>query len=153
MTELTSRLTFGYHLRGTGSGDLLGPQIVDLRDFLKRMENTPQIGVAAWFSTHHYSASSSPALRIRLEGPLDSLEQVLNQVIEHEGVPTFVDKPRSKGKMGWPYLDPWLARFNLAPDTPTTPDAYKMAQGMYKQIGARVMSLDDNTLGIAQQLG
>ena len=144
MTELTSRLTFGYHLTGkrSGYGNLLGSQIVDLRAFLNLIADASKTSIQAVSSSH----KDYPALSIRIEGSLGQLEEALTGIIEHEGNPDFVVKPRSNRKMNWPYLDPLLARFNLSPATPTTPDAYNMARGVYKERRVSTISLDDNTL-------
>ncbi|HIG98857.1 TPA: hypothetical protein HA231_05550, partial [Candidatus Woesearchaeota archaeon] len=97
MVEL-SRLTFGYYTAGRAYGNILGPEIVGLRDFLLQVGQSSQIKIAAWYSTQGGSAVwKNHAVRIRLEGQLSSLETGLNQIIEREDVPTFVDRPELGG--------------------------------------------------------
>lgn len=143
MDEL-SKLTVGYHTAGRGYDDILGPEIAGLSDFLLQVGQSSQIKIAAWFSTQGGSAVCKyPAVRIMLEGRLSSLETGLNQIIEHEGVPTFVDRPELIGIL--PYS--LFGRFvKPSPDSPTTPDAYQMVKGMYRREGVGTSIQNDNTL-------
>lgn len=142
MAEL-SRLTFGYYITGRAYGNILGPEIVGLRDFLLQVGQLSQIKIAAWHSTQGGSVWKNEAVRIRLEGELNSIEDGLSRIVGLEGVPTFVDRPVLGGIL--PYsLFGKVAK--PRPDTPTTPDAYEMVKGVYRTKGVRTSIESDNTL-------
>ena len=146
MAEL-SRLTFGYYLNSTnGYGNLLNPKIGSLRDFLLQVKQTSGIEIAAWYSRQGGSQVwTHSAIRIRLEGKLNSVGDGLNQIVEREGVPTFVDKPELPLHLH--HLPLFLVqRVDDAPRTPTTSDAYKLAIGVYNQKNIRTAVEADNTL-------
>ena len=82
MAEL-SRLTFGYYLDSTNKyGNLLEPGIGDLRDFLLQVKQTSGIEIATWYSQQGGSSMwQRPAIRIRLEGELNSVGAGLNRIV------------------------------------------------------------------------
>ena len=146
MAEL-SRLTFGYYLDSTNKyGNLLEPGIGDLRDFLLQVKQTSGIEIATWYSQQGGSQVwKHSAIRIRLEGKLNSVGDGLNRIVEREGVPSFVDKPVLPH--GLHHLPLFLIRrVDDEPGTPTTSDAYKLAIGVYNQKNIRTTVEADNTL-------
>lgn len=145
MDEL-SRLTFGYHTAGRAYGNILGPEIVGLRDFLLQVGQSSQIKVAAWYSTQGGSVAwQVPAVRIMLEGKLNSIENGLNRIVEREGVPTFVDKPVLP--MSLHHLPRFFTpNVHDVLDTPTTSDAYEIAKALYNQQRIKTSVQADNTL-------
>ena len=146
MAEL-SRLTFGYHLNSAnGYRNFLNPEVGELRDFLLQIKQTRRVEIDAWYSRQGGSEVwKRSAIRIRLEGELNSVGAGLNRIVEREGVPGFVDKPVLPH--GLHHLPPFLIRrVDDAPETPTTSDAYKLVIDIYneKKVGTTVEA--DNTL-------
>ena len=142
----TSRLTFGYYTSGRGYGNILGPEIADLRNFLLQVGKSSQVEIFAWFSTQGGSiAWQNNAVRIKLEGKLSSIEEGLNRIVEQEGVPSFVDRPTLP--MALHYLPRILTRnVRDVQGTLTTSNAYEIVNGLYVLRNVKTTVASDNTL-------
>lgn len=145
--SIMDRITFGYHTGSVnGLGDLLGENIVSIREFLQHVRTDTHTEVRAWFSSHF----QAPSLRIRIDGELGQLEMAMDKVIAREGLPSFADQPVNLhsflNRLVFP-LDYVLNGWRKPDDySPTTPDAFELIKERYSKAGIILGKLVDGTV-------
>ena len=135
------RITFGYHTKNVNFGDLLGEDIIRMREFLQHVRTDTETEVHAWFSKHF----QDPSLRIRIDGELGQLERAMDAIIAKEGIPSFTDQPKNPHS----FLNPLsFAMEYVLPDaySPTTPDAFDLIKEWYSKSGIKLGKLVDGTV-------
>ncbi len=165
MEPCSSKLTLGYYTRGVNAGlnDLLGSDIQKLAAFLKDAGEASGAKISAFQSSHPQTGIGSyRAIRIRIEGHLPDIGNALDQIVECEGIPDFVDQPVPQLAYSSPVIYTMLQLFSVgnvgsllvkfrgpSHASPTTPDAYDAAKEVYKKNKIRTTVLADDTLTLS----